>query len=488
MKKVTFILAILTATMLAKAQSYVALDNHSLGRYFQWMEDFVELQDGNILTCTRVLNVGPDGYYSSDYGYCFLKLSREDASIMDSVFMPDNYTNFFITDSHPTSDGFLFINQVYDSLSESNFMKIRHFHDDLTFDNEIIAPLVDTVIGGADYFLFENEGFIMLSGRNDGSHTFQRFGFDGTLMDRNIYPDSLCPYWETWGGLKVWNNSPREYVFTGYKPSPRQCTFYVLDSLLQLKETIALGDSVQYPYIWLRSPYNCLESSDGNTYLIATPYVKGLPIYSSYQRGVQITKRDKVTHTNLKTVYFPFHVPQYGGILASQYIVGLTQTKEGYTYLAYGDVTGMNRFSVVLLDSDLNILWQQYYLNLQYYDVMYRMEVLSDGGLGIVGFNAHASKVFALFISNDYDKLEEQGIVVRPYAYYPNPAQDELHLQYSPDVTPKQIELYDLQGRLVKTQRNGLESLNMESLSAGTYTMRVTLESGKTFSDKIIKQ
>ena len=63
-----------------------------------------------------------------------------------------------------------------------------------------------------------------------------------------------------------------------------------------------------------------------------------------------------------------------------------------------------------------------------------------------------------------------------------------LHLQYSPDVTPKSIELYDLKGRLVRTQRNGLESLNLQGLASGTYTMRVMLEDGKVFSDKVVKE
>ena len=84
--------------------------------------------------------------------------------------------------------------------------------------------------------------------------------------------------------------------------------------------------------------------------------------------------------------------------------------------------------------------------------------------------------------------MEEQGLIVRPYAYYPNPVQDELHLQYSPDITPTQIELYDLQGRLVHTQRNSLESLSMKGLASGAYTMRVMLEGGKVFSDKVIKE
>ena len=77
---------------------------------------------------------------------------------------------------------------------------------------------------------------------------------------------------------------------------------------------------------------------------------------------------------------------------------------------------------------------------------------------------------------------------LRPYLFYPNPAQNQLHLQFSPDVTPKTIELYDLQGRLVHTQRNGLESLNLQGLASGAYTMRVTLEDGKVFTDKIVKE
>ena len=51
-----------------------------------------------------------------------------------------------------------------------------------------------------------------------------------------------------------------------------------------------------------------------------------------------------------------------------------------------------------------------------------------------------------------------------------------------------QVELYDLQGRLVRTQSKDLESLNLQGQSAGTYTMRVVLEDGKVFSDKVVKE
>ena len=486
MNKTTLTLALLLLVIgNTKAQSYAALENYSFGWYIQYMENLVELQNGDILTSTRLFNMDSNGHFTNEYGYCFLKLSRDDASILDSVFLPDNYTNFHLLEPHPSGDGYLFINQVYDSLTGSNFMKIRHFHDDLAFDDEIRVPLTDTVYGGMDLFLLEEDSFLMVSYDGHGSHTIQRFGLDGTLMDRAVYSSSDLNF-EVSLGIKIWSRSHREYVLWGYTPgsNPSFC-YNVLDSLLNIKETIALEQTPQYPNIWFEHRNrNTVESLDETTYLLATPYKKTL-VDGSQQFGVQVTERDKATHTNQKTVFFPLKVQTSGN---SSYVIDVKQTEEGNIYLAYGDLSGANKLSVVLMDAELNTLWQQYYLDLDEWDSAKCMKLLNDESVGIVGDNNSMPKVFALFVNNDYDTLEEQGFIVRPYDYYPNPIQDELHLQFSPDVTPTQIELYDMQGRLVKTQRNGLENLNLEELSAGAYTMRVTLENGKVFSEKVVKE
>jgi hypothetical protein len=55
-------------------------------------------------------------------------------------------------------------------------------------------------------------------------------------------------------------------------------------------------------------------------------------------------------------------------------------------------------------------------------------------------------------------------------------------------VKPTSIELYDLQGRLLRTQRNGLECFNVSDLPLGTYSIRVKMEDGKVFSDKVMKE
>ncbi len=53
---------------------------------------------------------------------------------------------------------------------------------------------------------------------------------------------------------------------------------------------------------------------------------------------------------------------------------------------------------------------------------------------------------------------------------------------------PAQVELYDLQGRLVRTQSKSFESIDTSQLPAGTYTMRVIMENGMAYSDKVVKE
>ncbi len=156
----------------------------------------------------------------------------------------------------------------------------------------------------------------------------------------------------------------------------------------------------------------------------------------------------------------------------------------------YHLLEGTNLITVTKTDSDLNLIWQRY-CRLDMNCQPHCITATKDGGCLITGsvFNEEISNMLAFKVLADGTVgCQETGIQIRPYLFYPNPAQNELHLQYSPDVTPKQIELYDLQGRLAQTQSKNLESLNMAGLPAGTYTMRVMLEGGKVFLDKVVKE
>ena len=235
----------------------------------------------------------------------------------------------------------------------------------------------------------------------------------------------------------------------------------------------------------------CVLDWDDHSFLVASRFDNK---YNS-EDGVRVTRYHKQSLEAIRTCKFKSQ-PQSN--LGCAFPIGLTETNDGNIYFAYctQDFTSgsfgnpWGQVSVLKMDDDFNIVWQRFCLEpFGYSRVGTDMATLEDGGVAVGGviFGAPPELFFLIFDDEGWS-VSETNAQIRPYAYYPNPTQDELHLQYSPDVTPKQIELYDLQGRLVKTQRNGLESLNLEGLASGAYTMRVTLENGKVFSDKVVKE
>jgi hypothetical protein len=165
----------------------------------------------------------------------------------------------------------------------------------------------------------------------------------------------------------------------------------------------------------------------------------------------------------------------------------------------------MNCFVVGKMDWEGNLLWRRYWNR---YTPEYDMKiyypqdaiVCHDGGCLITGFSfksninvpssyTYEPDVFLLKFFADgtlnVPKMESQ---IRPYTFWPNPASDILRLEFSPDVQPMAVELYDVQGRLLSAQSSDLENISVEGLTAGIYTMRVVMKDGSSFSDKVVKQ
>ncbi|MBQ8958461.1 MAG: T9SS type A sorting domain-containing protein [Bacteroidales bacterium] len=157
-----------------------------------------------------------------------------------------------------------------------------------------------------------------------------------------------------------------------------------------------------------------------------------------------------------------------------------------------------NTLTLTKLTDDFEVIWQKSYTVPDVYLEAHHLITTSDGGCLVVGSVTRGCNLpysfgereewFALKLNAD-GTLGTDELSVRDELYgYPNPVKDVLHVGCPQGSKPTAIELYDLQGRLVRTQRTGLESIDMSQLPAGTYTMRVALEDGKVFSDKIMKQ
>ncbi len=67
---------------------------------------------------------------------------------------------------------------------------------------------------------------------------------------------------------------------------------------------------------------------------------------------------------------------------------------------------------------------------------------------------------------------------------HPNPTTGTVHIEGE---KPTEVQVFNALGQLLKTVQNTSE-VSLEELPQGVYVLRVTLENGKVFSDKVVKE
>lgn len=503
MKKTTLlIIGLLMAAGVAKAQNYDSIAHHKAGWYdIDMRDDMIQLRDGSILAHVQLFEVNEQGQYLGDYGSRFYKISRHGALIMDSVFIEDNDLNWFLLKRNPFDDDNVFAKLVRDMENHRTDLCIRFFDDDLNFkhEKEVWVPICDTLFPPlCDAYMMDNEGDIILYYPLPEGNVFAKVGLDGTIiLQPPTIPYSSFPisYYVSGQRMGPFSKPPTQYAFWGYDNEVRHLNIIGLDSTLNLTEVMTPDDAPSGITFDFGAKDRVMDW-DENTFFVASRFF----ITNNSKDGVRVTRYDKHTLEALNTCFFETYPDQsIGGMsMGCAFPFGLAKTGDGNMYFAYctqdpfpGDFGHRcGQVSVVKMDSDFNIIWQRFCLELYGYSrIGSDLAVLDNGGVAVGGVIVGAPpELFFLIFDDEGWNVSETEVQIRPYAYWPNPAQNELHLLYSPDVMPQSIELYDLQGRLVRSQRNGLESLNLQSLPAGTYTMRVTLEGGNVFSDKVIKE
>ena len=150
----------------------------------------------------------------------------------------------------------------------------------------------------------------------------------------------------------------------------------------------------------------------------------------------------------------------------------------------------VSSLSVTKMEESLDEVWYKTFSHPNYALQSSYVLATSDGGCLVVGeaIRSGRSHLFALKLNSEGTVGTDEIIVRDGMIFYPNPVKDRLHLKCPTASQPQSVQLYDMQGRLVRSQGKGLESINMEGLPAGIYTMRVMLEGGKVYSDKVVKE
>ena len=520
MKRLLFLLIPAFAALALQAQNNAQKNDlyeimsHNMGEYSFTIENFMRQHDGDFLFCTFVSIEGPTPYSPIGVGNIFYKVSPTTLIVTDSLFVDDPNPSYYLFAPNPIGEGNIRANFEYVEECDSTFLRICHFPDNnLTINHEedIVVPVcAGFAFGEFDSHTIDCRGDLIMEYftiRPDGGYDehIARFGPDGTLKHQTLLYENqniVIPK------LRVFKESPLQY-YQWKSNSAQNLSLIVIDSLFH-KNTIVLSkmlretvidtlNNKEYEYLAFNVDTEVIPVG-GNDVLVAAQYkcdTNFNPIAA--ENGVAVAKYD-IRTMRLKD-YIVFN--DYTGWDNGARCLGLKQMSDGTVYFLYKE-NGYpeESFVAVKMDTDFNVEWKRFFKtdNIRFVwgiplfsPILYEDEQGEEQGVSWAAGGTDANNAMYLiyfFLNHDgaVNSLNEGIIDMRPYTFYPNPVKEQLRMQFSPDVQPKQIELYDLQGRLVRTQSKAFESIDMSQLPAGTYTLRVTLEDGKTYSDKVVKE
>ena len=499
MKKTLLFWGIMTLANLAKGQEIVTEFSHSNGQYLSGVNlNLAETTDKCLIVESWMF---PEYSYSvSPIGKMFYKFSA-DGILRDSLLFEydsiyDYYSAAELFERDPEHlDHFVYADFLI--IDDTLFFRMRTIDTYLNYISDTIFEIYHSteLFPFYSYDLFaEPNGDIIASYsiKDDPNETFMtyflRIGFDGTLKSRTEVPqiryfDMLM---EKHTGM--FNESPGQYCYWGSNhtsdthDSP-PFRLYVLDSLFNVVEEKCFyfyQGSHWYTHNW----NDQFLPVDDQHYLIVNMY-RRLDSQTYYTYSSIILEKRNRQHVRQASAFFGESI-NYPEAIRAVAVDGNT------IYLSYmTDVVAPNHLVLLRLDGDLNVQWERHFLSEDSFHHGLCMRVLDDGSIAVSSFQPLVNsnnRISVVVIRDNYDQLEELGIHVRPYDFYPNPVQDQLHLHYSPDVQPVRIDLYDLQGRLMHTQIQNFECLNLNGLAAGQYLMKVTMKDGKAFTDKVVKE
>ena len=498
-KHITTIAALLLLCAGVQAQTYDSIAHHHVGHYDIDLRNMMQLRDGNILANIQLFEIDEHGNYLGDYGNRLLKIDPNGAILLDSVFVADDDLNYFLIERNPIDKDNIYAKVVRNLDEMHSDLRISFFDDNLNFkpEKEIWVPLSDTIFGSLSdsYFLDEHGDIVLrfpITERNE-LH-YYRIGIDGSVKNHEVMPKDSSPInYGTAGGhdFGIFNEQPAEYYFAGLNSSDLSKMYiHVFDSALVLKETLTpsgVPANTQFDF----GMRERVLDWDAETFMVASRWdnINGL------EDGVRITRyRKEEPCEALATCYFRT-MPQLliGNFsIGCAFPFGLAKSGDGSLYFSYCTqdpvAGGVGQVSVVKMDADLNIIWQRFCLEPEGYSrVGSECVALEEGGVAVGGtvFGAPPELFFIVFNDEGWS-VNEPLSSFRPYLIYPNPMKDRLSIHFSPDVKLESIELYDVSGRCVASSRTA--EMDVADLPSGHYVAKITLEGGKVYSDKVVKE
>ena len=461
-----------------------------------WGCNLFENEDGTLLF--KTLMYTPN--FFDDYQHLFYKLTPE-GEVLDSLII-DAYGDWDYLMRDPVDKESFILTEdrwVYDSIEGNYLVTLRMFFidSDLNPTEDISVPIytIDTALYyfTMDPWFIDPQNDFVISFWSNNVHHLRRIGRDGTIKaardglaifapnyETHVQQpggDSLLLYSEM--GFGTFTESPLTYyLLGGYYPASGAWPIigYFFDADFNLIER-HLYDQFDENIAFDGGNNEHIIPLEEGTYLTATQIKRLSPTLG----GVGLAKFD-MDHNFINAS------PLFG--TNSCFPRETLITDDGTIYQLY-DRQNQYKVSLARLDSDLNLSWDITLPGNQaiaYFGTSLIKLKNDDIATGYLIRKNSRYCANIVLLHDDYDAISESTTQDHPYALYPNPVKDQLNLSFANDMEPESIDLYDLQGRLLVTKRNDLESVDMSALAAGVYMLHITMKDGTSYHDKVIKE
>lgn len=354
----------------------------------------------------------------------------------------------------------------------------------------------DLVFPGTESCILDSENNIVIIKRIDESKNFAciKLDLDGNIiLEKEITIDAdFVDRSDIYYALTVYNEKPLQYAYSFINNnSLSRIGIAVLDSEFNI---IDENHCIAWNFDGHELRTN-VAGYDKDSYLISTQHTNfGYGISES----INLRKMDK-SHNIINEYKHEFQrYVENGSILYNPkpYIFekNILVDKDGGIYWIYlmprQDNIGNHDLYISYFDSDLNLIWERKVQDhVSKHSSIMSATICDNGDLALTGLgydNDFNNLIFTMVMDKDGKPLNIEESLVLPYSFYPNPADDAISLRFSPDVNCEKVEIYSLDGKLCHAQNFNFNTIDINTLSSGIYMMKVTLDNGNTYTEKVV--
>jgi hypothetical protein len=486
MKKLFTTITFLMLALAASAQNYSTWHHH--GNYqLNQSYDIIEMSDGNLAVREAVFDENLD-----DVGFNLYKITPQ-GELLDSLFIEDHNVyslNPFLRDPYNSNSNIM---TSFYTLDDVNYYKATYYDDNLNITDEVVTEYYDNCDIPRKFFIDSNNDLICRSKLDDDNFCLVRMGLDGTLKAQsNPIPKQSGTNIVLEHPIFELSPEPLRYGYVLYRDNDITIDIYDENfTKLDTKTVNRFEDWQFHTSIYT----NACGTGDGGFFITAEAgKIQGQSIVHTCLLLKFNADFEIESGYSLGEFYsYPRWDFDNRNLLVTDNSIYLACKYKKTVEVGNGSKTSL---VVKRFDKDLNLTWEEY--TIEVVDsgeiVVYGLTALSNGGIATTGWlysgssGYYSSKDIYAIAFDNYLSADENSASENPFICYPNPAKDVVQIDFSESFDCQSIEIYAIDGRLLESQNNNLDKITIANLTPGLYLIKVRMNDGKEFSERIVKE